>query len=230
VWLELDTQLTSDGVLVVMHDDSLDRTTNCTGKVIEKTAAEVTACDARRVFPTWPRPEYVPTLEQVLREGRRHQWRLSVEIKNIPGEANFDPAGLTVADALLDLVATTGFPPERLIIQSFWPASLEEIERKAPNLATALLTTSQLPSAPPGVGFNVTSNAAFSTLRNYDIASPDYASVDGGADAVGAAQRLGRQVVVWTVDDPAAIAMVTGWGVDGIISNRPDLVYASQRQ
>ena len=105
VWLELDAQLTSDGVLVVLHDDSLDRTTNCTGNVIDKPAAEVTACDASRSFPGWEQTEPVPTLEQVLREGRHRRWRLSVELKNIPGEANFDPAGTAAADALAALLA-----------------------------------------------------------------------------------------------------------------------------
>ena len=226
MWLEMDVQLTSDGVLVVLHDDSLDRTTNCTGTVIERTAAEVTACDASRSFPGWRRPEPVPTLDEVLREGRRRGWRLSVEIKNIPGEANFDPVGTTVASALVDAGAPDGLPDGRLVVQSFWPASLEAVERSAPAIPTALLTTSQLPGAPPGVGFTVLSNALFATARGYEVASPDEASVDLGADSVRAAQALGRQVVVWTVDDPARIAQVAAFGVDGIITNRPDLAYA----
>ena len=228
VWLELDVQLTSDGVLVVMHDDSLDRTTNCTGKVIERTAAEVTACDASLGFPGWRRPEPVPTLSDVLIEGRRRGWRLSIEIKNIPGEANFDPAGTTVAGALVDLVARTGFPTSRLVVQSFWPASLEAVERSAPAIPTALLTTSQLPGAPPGAGFTVGSNAVFATARGYEIVSPDDGSVDLGVDSVRAAQALGREVVVWTVDDPSRMVQVAAFGVDGIITNRPDFAYAAR--
>jgi glycerophosphoryl diester phosphodiesterase len=227
VWLELDTQLTSDGVLVVMHDDSLDRTTNCSGKVIERTAAQVTACDASKSFPGWRRPEPVPTLAQVLCEGGRRGWRLSIEIKNIPGEANFDPAGSSVATALLALVVETGFPTGRLVVQSFWPASLEAVERGAPSIATALLTTSQLPGAPAGAGFTVGSNALFATARGYEVVSPDEASVDMGAGSVRGAQTLGRQVVVWTVDDPARIAQVAAYGVDGIITNRPDLAFST---
>jgi glycerophosphoryl diester phosphodiesterase len=163
----------------------------------------------------------------VLREGRHRRWRLSIEIKNIPGEANFDPAGTAVADALLALVARTHFPTARLVVQSFWPASLEAIERGAPTIATALLTTSQLPGAPAGVGFTVGSNAVFATARGYEIVSPDEGSVDLGAESVAAAQALGRQVVVWTIDDPARIAAVAAFGVDGIITNRPDLAYAT---
>ena len=225
VWLELDTQLTSDGVLVVMHDDTVDRTTDCTGEVIAMTVAAVTACDASESFAGWGRPEPVPTLEQVLREGRRRHWRLSVELKNIPGESNFDPAGTLVADALVDLLGRVRYPADQLVVQSFWPPSLDRVEQRAPHLATALLTTSQLPGAPAGVGFNLTSNALFATARGYEIASPDYESVDMSADTVALAQSLGREVVVWTVDEPADIARIAGLGVDGIITNRPDLAY-----
>ncbi|MEY2566774.1 MAG: glycerophosphoryl diester phosphodiesterase [Actinomycetota bacterium] len=225
VWLEMDTQLTSDGVLVVIHDDSLDRTTNCTGKVISRTAADVTACDASKSFPGWATPEPVPTLEQVLREAKDGGWRLSVELKNIPGEANFDPVGTASASAFAQLLSTTDFPLDHLVVQSFWPPSLEAIEQRVPGVATALLTTSQLPSAPPGVGFTVTSNAGFATARGYEIASPDVASIDMSATAVQAAHALGRQVVVWTVDEPAVMTSIAATGVDGIITNRPDLAY-----
>jgi glycerophosphoryl diester phosphodiesterase len=228
VWLEMDTQLTADGVLVVIHDDTLDRTTNCTGEVIAKTAAEVTACDARKTMPGWKQPEPVPTLEQVLRRGTERGWRLSVEVKNIPGEANFDPAGTQVAGALVDLVNTVGFPTHRLVVQSFWPASLEPI--KAADLTTAMLTTSQL--APEGTpvraGIPATGNALFSTAMQYDVISPDYEGYDVAA-AVQVAHALGRQVVVWTVDDPAAMQAMAEAGVDGIITDRPDLAYRTLR-
>lgn len=225
VWIELDAQLTSDGALVVVHDDTLDRTTNCTGAVIEKTAAEVTACDASRSFPGWEQAEPVPTLEQVLREGRRRRWRLSVELKNIPGEANFDPTGRAAADAFAALLDRVPYSSSRLVVQSFWPLSLDRVEELAPQYPTALLTTSQLPGAPSGVGFNATSNALFATVRGYEIASPDSTSIDMSAEAVQVAQGLGRQVVVWTVDEPGDIVRMAGIGVDGIITNRPDLAY-----
>jgi glycerophosphoryl diester phosphodiesterase len=227
VWLELDTQLTSDGVLVVIHDDSLDRTTSCTGDVIAKTAAEVTACDASRSFPDWKRAEPVPTLEQVLREGRRRRWRLSIELKNIPGEANFDPGGRAAAEAFAALLDRVRYPAARLVVQSFWPPSLDAVEELLPTVPTALLTTSQLPSAPPGVGFTVGSNALFAAARGYEIASPDSGSVDLSAEAVQLAHGLGRAVVVWTVDDPAEMQRIAAMGVDGIITNRPDLAYSA---
>lgn len=220
VWLELDTQLTSDGVLVVLHDDTLDRTTNCTGTVIDKTAAEVTACDAAKSFPGWSQPEPVPTLEKVLREAKKKRWRLSVEIKNIPGESNFDPAGTTVADALVDLVERVGFLEKRLIVQSFFPTSLDRVEARAPGIRTALLTTSDF-------GFLVAENAAYSAARGYEVSSPNFEAPDMSAETVTLAQSLGVDVVTWTVNEAADVSRIAGYGVDGIISDRPDVAYAA---
>lgn len=224
VWLELDVQLARDGVLVVIHDQSLDRTTDCSGAVADRTSAELAGCNAAEIRPGWPSFEPVPTLRAVLAEGASRGWRLLVELKNIPGERNFEPAGERAALALLQDVHATGFPRERIAVQSFFPTSLDQIELRS-SIATALLTTSQLPHAPPGGGFYATENGVYATARGYEITAPDHTSPDLGASTVAAIQALGRRVVVWTVNDPAVIDRVIGWGVDGIISDRPDLVY-----
>ena len=228
VWLELDTQATGDGQLVVIHDDSLDRTTDCTGDVVTKTLAEIAPCNAAAHFPGgWPAAVSVPTLREVFVEGRDAGWRLMVEIKDIPLEANFDAGGRKVADALVALVAETGFPTDRLLVQSFWPLALDRVERRAPAIGTVLLTTSQLPGAPAGVGFTVLANAAFAKARGYEVSSPDIGSVDFSAAAVRVADALGRRVVPWTIDDAPTMAKVARYGVDGIITNDPDLAYAT---
>ena len=228
VWLELDTQATADGQLVVIHDDSLDRTTDCTGTVIQKTLAEIAPCNAAADYPGgWPDVVPVPTLREVLIEGRAAGWRLMVEIKDIPGEANFDVTGLKVASSLVALVQETGFPSDRLLVQSFWPLALDRVEQLAPRVGTVLLTTSRLPGAPAGVGFTATVNAAFAAIRGYEISAPDVASIDFSALAVTVAHTLGRRVVPWTIDDPRMMQTAAGYGVDGIITNDPDLAYAT---
>jgi glycerophosphoryl diester phosphodiesterase len=227
VWLELDTQLTADGHLVVLHDDTVDRTTDCSGEVHAFTLAALRTCDASESFPGWPRFEPVPTLRQVLVEGRAEGWRLMVEIKNIPLEANFDALGTEVADALLALVAETGFPAEDLIVQSFWPASLHRIEDRRPVLRTALLTSSALPGLPSGTGIPVVANLAYATLLGHDISAPDVRTLDLHPAIVELGQALGRDVVTWTPNMPGEIDHAVALGVDGIISDRPDLVYAA---
>ncbi len=226
VWLEMDTQATADNQLVVMHDDAVDRTTDCTGTVISHTLASLAGCDASEIFPGWPDFEAIPTMRDVLTEGRDAGWRIMVEIKDIPLEANFDAVGDKVANILMPLVRSTGFPLDRLIVQSFWPLALDAVKRLEPAVKTALLTSSTLPSAPQGVGVPATVNFLYSTLRGYTISAPAFDTSDLNATVVGLGQALGRQVVVYTPDSPADITAAIGLGVDGVISNRPDLVFA----
>jgi glycerophosphoryl diester phosphodiesterase len=226
-WIELDTQFTLDHVMVVLHDATLDRTTNCTGPVVEMSVNEVTQCDAD------PDPEAVdtvPTVAQVLDEGRAGGWQLMIEIKNIPGEPGFDVDCNALADALVAAVDDASFPREDLIVESFWPLCLERLGSRAPDIATLLLTSSATINEITGIdtpvplGFTLTLNAAFATLRNYEYSSPDQDTIDLIGPVVDVAHLLGRKVVVWTVDDPARMTELAGIGVDGIISNRPDLL------
>jgi glycerophosphoryl diester phosphodiesterase len=163
----------------------------------------------------------------VLVEGRRAGWRLMVEIKNIPLEANFDALGTEVADALLALVDDTGFAVEDLIVQSFWPTSLDRIEDRRPGLRTALLTSSALPGLPQGVGIPAGANMAYATLFGIEIAAPDLRTIDLHPAIVELGHALGREIVTWTPNTPGEIDRALALGVDGVISDRPDLVYAS---
>ena len=227
VWLEMDAVRTKDGELAIIHDATLDRTTTCVGDVIDYTLAEVQACDASEIFPGWGSFEPVPSLRQVFNEGNGAGWRLMVELKNIPGEPDFDPMGTASAAELLALVGETGFPANRLLVQSFFPTSLDHIELGNPAIATVLLTTSQLPGAPPGAGFTLGENAAFATARGYEVSSPDEATLDLSAESVMLAHALGRDVVPWTVDNPVRAATLAGYGVDGIITNDPGTIYGA---
>jgi len=77
------------------------------------------------------------------------------------------------------------------------------------------------------LGFTLTANAVFATLRGYEFASPDQDTIDLVGPVVTATHLLGRKVVVWTVDDVARMNALAGIGVDGLISNRPDLLIAT---
>ncbi|HEY9546194.1 MAG TPA: glycerophosphodiester phosphodiesterase family protein, partial [Solimonas sp.] len=130
--LEMDTQLTADGELVVIHDDTLDRTTNCSGSVGAMTLADIEACDAAYWFApgqdvTVPADDrdhplrghgiHVPTLRDVLdwHAALPCQPRLSIEIKNIPGEANFDPLGGKIATVLVPMLQSYGLADSAVV-------------------------------------------------------------------------------------------------------------------
>jgi glycerophosphoryl diester phosphodiesterase len=156
-----------------------------------------------------------------------------VEIKDIPGEPGFDTDCHELADALVTAVDAAGFPQQNLIVESFWPLCLDRLETRAPAIPTLLLTSSSTINdlaglaTPVPLGFTLTMNAAFATLRGYEYASPDQDTVDLIGPVVNVAHLLGRRVVVWTVDDAARMSELAGIGVDGIISNRPDLLIAT---
>jgi len=227
VWLEMDTQATKDGVLVIMHDDSVDRTTNCKGEVIALTLAQLGKCNAAARYPSWPEIESIPTLREVLRAGKAGGWSLMVEIKNIPLESNFDVTGKKAAELLVQLVHAENFPVSRLIVQSFWPGVLDNIRRIDKRISRALLTASTLPSVP--VGIPALGNLAYDALAGHQIAAPDIASIGMNKQFISIAHRLGKQVVPWTVDDQLTMGQLRAWNADGVITNRPDRAYALYR-
>src|SRR3954471_6678564 len=130
-YIEQDLQMTSDGVLVVMHDEQLDRTTDCTGVVKTKTLAEVKQCDAG----SWFGPEFagqrVPTLDEVFaRYGARANFYIETKSPEIyPG---MEEALL----ALLDKYKLRAPAASRwkVLIQSFSPESLLKIHDLDPAL------------------------------------------------------------------------------------------------
>ncbi|HEX9695169.1 MAG TPA: glycerophosphodiester phosphodiesterase family protein [Actinomycetota bacterium] len=217
-WLEMDTQATADGALVLIHDDTLDRTTTCAGPVIDWTYS-ATECDAAKRWRPSFGFEPVPLLADVLARGMQASpaWGVMIEIKDIPGETNFDPAGTLVADALVALIGSSGYPKDRIIVQSFWPPALDRVELLDPALDTMLLTTSDL-------GFLLTENAVYATARGYEISAPDFEAADFTAEGVAAAHLLGRRVITWTVDSAADAARMIALGVDGVITNDPRIL------
>ena len=143
-YIEQDLQLTQDGVLVALHDETLDRTArgpaaNCTGLVITKTLAQIKTCDVgtwfNETYPQYARPEYVgvkiPTLQQVFRRyGKTTNYY--IETKNPEAAPGMEEELLR----LMDKYDLTGPAARRwqVLIQSFSPASLQKTHRLAPRL------------------------------------------------------------------------------------------------
>ncbi len=152
-YIEQDLRMTSDGVLVVLHDEDLDRTTrgpaeNCTGPVGEKTLEQVKTCDVGSFFneryPEFARDEYeglkIPTLEEVFRRyGTETNYYIETRSAEAPpGNPGID-ASSGMEEELLRLMDEYGLSEPaagswRVLIQSFVPASLEEIHAKDPSL------------------------------------------------------------------------------------------------
>jgi glycerophosphoryl diester phosphodiesterase len=217
--VECDVHLSRDDVPVVIHDASLDRTTNASGWVGALTAAELARVDAGYRFATNGEFPFrgqgigVPTLESLL---RTHQTRTIIELKT--GE----PA---LSRAVIDVIRLTG-AAERVCVGSYHPAALQVMRAEAPEIATSgsepearwTLYRSWLrcPSLgrKPYIAFQVPERAG--RLR---VISPAF---------IRQVHADGATVQVWVIDSPQDVKRLLDWGVDGIISDRPDLALAAR--
>jgi glycerophosphoryl diester phosphodiesterase len=226
--LELDVKLTKDDRPLVIHDDSLDRTTACTGAVRDRTLADIRRNCPSDVLgsPGSPLPSRaianpkdfvrLPTLAEVLALVRRTGATANIEIKNLPTDSDFDPSS-HYADVVADAIAASRVRPSRLIVQSFWPPNLDVIETRLPAVATSLLTLSPASLGAPAVA----------AARGYEWVSPQYG---GDFPAVAAAAHaLGLRVVPWTLEDPASVAAAAGAGADAVITDDPPMAAAALR-
>jgi glycerophosphoryl diester phosphodiesterase len=213
--LELDVKLTRDGVPVVIHDATLDRTTPCTGEVRDRTRAQLASCPTDVLgspgsgFATRPaaKKEPIPTLAQVLALARAEGAVVNLEIKNVPTDPDFD-AGPGYANRIMDVVLASGFQRFRLIVQSFWPPNLEVSQSRAPDVDTSLLTLS---AANDGA-------SSFATANGYEWVSPQW-PVD--SEFVSEAHGMSRRVVPYTLNSRADVRQAARVGVDALITDDP---------
>jgi glycerophosphoryl diester phosphodiesterase len=251
--LELDTVFTHDGVVVVSHDATLNPnfTRDADGRYIEApgvpirtlTLAELQRHDVGRLKPgtryadSQPEQrgvdgERIPTLAQLFeRVAQRGDTRVrfNIETKLSPLAPALTPEPEAFVRALLEVIDKHGMR-SRVSLQSFDWRSLQVAQRIAPDIPTVYLSSQQ------SWGDNVADPRWTAGLKLADAGSvPKLVKAAGGAvwspyfgdlNAEGLAQAhsLGLKVVVWTVNDPAAIERMLALGVDGIISDRPDRV------
>ena len=221
VWMEFDAQFAADDELMAIHDDTLDRTTDWSGPVSQRTSAELARCNAAAHWPDWEF-EPVSTVRDILNEGRDAGWRLICEIKNIPGQPRFDHSGDSYADALVSLVDETRFPLDRLVMICFWSPTLDAIRRRRTELALGLLSVADLPGE---FGTSAARNIEMCKERGFHLAAPRHSTPDLTKELVASARADGIQVHVWTTNEPDDIARAVALDLDGITSDYPDRVY-----
>jgi glycerophosphoryl diester phosphodiesterase len=214
--IEFDVRVTSDGVPVVMHDPSVDRTTDGRGLVREMTLGDVKRL--RIVTSAGGRTE-VPTLVEVL-QGMSGRAMIDVEIKNIPGEPDFDLDAEAAVEATLAALQETGFVGS-VLVSSFNPASIARCRAVAPNVATGLLTVDQV-DAPAAL--------AFALGEGHPWVLPSVSAVSSAGEAfVQQARDSGVLVGTWVVDDPTMAVRLARWGVEAIATNDPATIVPAVR-
>ena len=201
-YLETDVKLTADGHLVCFHDNTLDRATDGRGPVSRQTLASLRGI---RVHGGEP----IPTLTEALEAFPDARFTVDLKDRGAIGP-------------LVKVLQHKDFR-ERVCVAGAWDSWLATVRAEAPGVRSALgwrslaaLVTSSRTGVRPSRRL-ATAEFAHVPLRLGRVPVFVERLVEG-------AHRIGVRVIVWTIDDPVAMRRVLDAGVDGIISDRPDLL------
>lgn len=224
--VECDVRLTADGVLVLVHDRRIDRTSSGRGTVAAKPLAELSKHDFSGGAGKWLDFE-APTLDETRSRvltldaflsallERSDTVRFAIETKHPTRFGAYVEATLVETLERFGLLLPRRNGASRVRMMSFSQVAVRRMRGMAPTVPTVLLMD-RVPmrfrdgSLPLGVS----------------IAGPSIAIIRAHPGYVGRVHALGGQVHVWTVDDPADVDLCIDIGVDAIISNRPAMVRA----
>jgi glycerophosphoryl diester phosphodiesterase len=196
--VECDVQRTRDGRLVVMHDQTVDRTTDGRGPVAALTFEEVRRLDAGRWLDPAFAGERVPSLDEVL-DLLRGRALVLLEIKN--GPMFYEGIEAQIAEAL----RRHGMLDAALVMSFDHPA-VRTMRGAAPEVATGIIYNARLVDV-----------AAAARAANADAVCPWWGLVTAGV--VADAHEAGLGVFPWTIDDEPVVRRCLAWGVDGVTSN-----------
>jgi len=213
--LEMDVQASSDGVVVLHHDYTVDRTTDGTGLVREKTFAEIRALDAGHrftadggaTFPYRGQGIVVPTLEEVLTAFP--QMPVSIEIKQ------YQPPIVAEVLEVITRAGATG----RAIVVAFDQLTMDAVRAAAP---PELLTGMSIPEMTAFGALDAAGEASY--VPPAPVAQLPHQAVTPAIMA--RAERFGIVVQAWTVNLEADMRRLLGLGVHGVMTNDPALLEA----
>jgi glycerophosphoryl diester phosphodiesterase len=214
--IEIDIQQTKDSVVVVLHDDRVDRTTNGIGNVADFTFEELQLLDAGSYFNSAFKNERIPSLEEVIRlvNGKTD---LIIEFKY--GNDVYPEIEENVIDLIEKYNAL-----DWCIVHSFNTSILEKMHTKFPALRLHKLLIAQLRFSPfyYDTGLSLFDPVDYPYIEEYSI--NEYFA---NSAILNKLQSMGKKVNVWTVNKPKRIQGFKAMGIDGIISDYPDLILAS---
>lgn len=202
--IETDVQLTKDGEMVLCHDELLDRTTNGSGLILDYTFEEIRKLNAAYNFKGKKLEEKIPTLRELLELAKEKGIILNLELKN----SIIDYEGLE--EKVIELVHFYNLE-EKVIISSFNHYSVKKCKEISPEIATGILYDSVL--------YNVGKYAKeigadgchplFYTLKPYIVED---------------IKKRGLKINTYTVNEKKYMEMMIDMGIDGIITNYPDVL------
>ncbi|MDA1116777.1 MAG: glycerophosphodiester phosphodiesterase [Proteobacteria bacterium] len=204
--VEFDVMLAGDGTPVLIHDQTLKRTTRTRGDVARATYAELARLDAGAWHGTRWRGERIPRFEDAVRLCRELGLWANVEIK--PAQGHERRTGEAVAQMADKLWRSAPLPP---VLSSFSPVALAAARHAAPQLPRGLLVG----RIPPHWREMLQDLECVALHANYRALN---------ARVVAEAQRAGAAVLAWTVNDRRAARKLLSWGVDCLVTDRLDRI------
>lgn len=219
--LEMDAHITKDGRIVLMHDEEVDRTTDGTGLIEDLTLEELKQLDAAydwsndnaKTFPYRGQGIQVPTLDELFQKFPQMRYVIEIKLTETP-----------IAKPLCELIREHGMQ-DKVMIASFHDEAMQNFRQTCPEVAT---------SAARG---EVTSFVILGKVFLSGLIVPEYESIQPPYDPaeskniaimtkrfIREAHAKNLAVEPWTVNDPELMRQYIEWGVDGIMTDRPDLM------
>ncbi|HYG89600.1 MAG TPA: glycerophosphodiester phosphodiesterase family protein [Azospirillum sp.] len=201
-WVEVDVALTRDGMPVVLHDETLERTTSGTGYLSDIDLADLQRLDAGTWFAPGFAGERVPTFDALLDLVLNLGLGLNAEIKPTPGR------NAETAEATLNVLKRRWPSNRPLLVSSFEPECLDIAKALAPEIPRGYLLWD-----PPADWAAVADRVGAATIN-----------VEHGrqtASTVADYRATGRPVLAYTVNDAVRARTLFDWGVAGIFTDAP---------
>lgn len=204
-WIEVDTQLSADNVAIIFHDESVERTTNGQGKVADLTINQLNELDAGSWFSEDFIDEKIPTLQQSLLFCMQNDLNMNLEIKiHHAGQVK------ALVEKIVEVIYLTRFPIENLILSSFSTLALKQCQKLMPEIRLGYITEDD----PQPLLEEIKAINLYSMHLDYKILNQQLAST---------LIQLGYKLVIWTMNDPLQTDKYKHWGVNMIITDKPNL-------
>ena len=217
--VELDVHLSSDNELIVIHDNTLDRTTTLKGNVKDHTLKEIKKADAGSWFGEKWKNEPVPTLDEVLFTVNGKA-KVLIEIKDgsevYPG----------IEKKTLECIKRNG-AEGWCILQSFKDTAVNNLIAMKTTVPVYKLVVGNVPALPLYHDGKMHGGSAYQ-FKDVAGINPNYRFAR--KRIVKKLHERGQQIYVWTVNDEKLMKKLLRWGVDGIITNYPEKLKALQNQ
>lgn len=205
-WVEFDVKLTKDSVPILFHDETLDRTTNGSGLVAERTLDEIRDLEAGSWFSDGFAGIKIPTLEEAIDVLMQHNLGMNLELKPCPGREK------ETAEATLDLLSKVWDEHDKILISSFQYVSLETAMDMAPDWARGLLLETEWPDN-------------WKELADYlDATTININGNTATRDMVEEIIDLEKPILAYTINDPLRARLLRSWGVDAVFTDDPDAI------